>query len=220
MAHLNVVDIPLKHRRDVGPAWDGSSRCPYCLEKLKNVQEDPSAATHCPICRHEIPLTIIGVPPHALNRPQEWDYLANEVRYRLRGERIDLDWYIFAMGEHYNPDYMDAKDRYMEMVFEKEALLRLKEEFLEAEGELETLIVQYLRKRLDGESELARILLTGGKWRQWARGLSAEGAGPRLVAEFQLDYVRHLFWGVYETLYQHKKTILYLKDRLDQLDQP
>ena len=85
------------------------------------------------------------------------------------------------------------------------------------EGELETLMVQYLGKRLGRESGLARLLLSGDKWRQWARGLSAEGAGPRLVAEFQLDYVRNFFWGVFETPQEHNKTIRFLKDRFDQL---
>jgi hypothetical protein len=165
-------------------------------------------------------MTIQGILPHALNRPQEWAYLDNDLEYRLRGERQDVESYIFAMGEHYNPDYKEAKDRLMEKVFERDALLRLREEFLEAEGDLQTLMVQYLRKKRKGESGLARLLLSGEKWRQWARGLSAEGAGPRLIAEFQLDYVKHLFWGVYESLRLYEETIHYLKDRLDQLEQP
>ena len=217
MGNLYVVDTPLKFRRGAGVAWDGSSRCPYCLEKLSTLHDDPSALPPCPICRHDIPSTIRGVPPHALNRAQQWDYLYNDMGYRLMGERWDVESYIFAMGEFYKPDYMDAKDRYMEKVFERDALGRIREEILEAEGDMETLILQYLRKRAGGESGLARLILSGGKWRQWARGLSAEGAGPRLIAEFQLDYVGNLFWGVFESMRLYKDTIRYLKDRLDQL---
>ncbi len=220
MDKSNVVDIPLKFRRDYSPAWDGSSRCPYCLENLQNQPDTQSPQNLCHICRHEIPATIRGVPLHALSRPQQWDFLANEIRYLLVGQRRDVESYIFAMGEHYNPDYMEAKDLYMAKVFEKNALLGLREEFLEAEGNLETLMVQYLRNRINGESGLARLLLSGDKWRQWARGLSAEGAGPRLIAEFQLDYVSHLFWGAYESLWKHEATIFYLKGRLDHLDRP
>jgi len=220
MGSPNVVDVPLKIRRNYGPSEDGSSRCPYCLEKLNTLREDSSAGIFCPLCRHNIPLTILGMPPHALNRAQEWDYLVNDLDYLLAGERNDVDSYIFAMGEYYNPDYMEAKDRFMRKLFEKHALVRLKEEFLEAEGEMETLMAQYLRHRGGEESGLGGLLLSGAKWRQWARGLSAEGAGPRLIAEFQLDYVRHLCWGVFATLRKYEETILYLKERLDQLDQP
>lgn len=227
-------------------AWNGPARCPYCLEKLQSIKNDLSQSAKpplgpppgsapglgtskassltggsgdsCPLCRHDIPLTIRGVAPHALNRPQQWDYLDNDLEYRLKAEGRDVESYIFAMGAHYNPDYMEAKERYMEKVFERKALLRVREEMLEAEGDLTALMAGYLRKRQGGESGLALHLLAGEKWRQWACGLSAEGASPRLIAEFQLDYVQHLSWGVFESLRLHEEAIRYLKDRLDQLD--
>jgi hypothetical protein len=236
MSDLNVVDIPQKTRRPYSPWEDGSSRCPYCLEKLKNVQDGASPkgkpplgppsgpvpglgpTKTCPLCRHDIPPTLLGVPPHALNRAQQWDYHLNDMAYLLKAEHLDVESYIFAMGEFYNPDWKVAKDRFMQMLVERDSVVRLREEFLEAEGELETLIVQYLRKGSGGESGLAGLLLSGDKWRQWARGLSAEGAGPRLVAEFQLDYVRHLPWGAFESMHRQAESIRYLKERLEQLD--
>ena len=216
---LNVVGNPLKFQRGNSLVEDGSSRCPYCLEKLQTLQDDLSSAAKppCPICQHMIPRTILGVGPHAFNRAQQWDFLDNELDYLLKGKRRDVESYIFAMGEYYNPDFMEAKDHLMEMVMDRAALVRLREEFLESEEDLETLILQYLRKRRGDESGLAKLLLSGEKWRQWARGLSAEGAGPRLIVEFQLDYVKHLFWGVFESMRTYEDTIRYLKDRLDQL---
>jgi len=190
-------------------------RCPYCLEDLTDLELTPPK--HCFLCRHDIPASTWGVPLHCLNRPQQWDLLAGEMDYQWNAEHYDVLSYLDTMGEYFNPDYSDAKHRLLGMLIDKAAVLALAEEFIEAEGELDALVAGYLRKREGREPYLAFLLMKGSKWRQWAFGLSAEAAGPLLVAEYQLDYVRNLPWGAYIRPAVYGNVLKYLEERLEKL---
>jgi len=194
-------------------------RCPYCLENFSPEILKTSKESFCPLCRHKVVFTLLSAPVHRFNRRQQWDYLANELGYILEWGRRDLDIYLFSQGEFYNPDYRGAKDRFVERCYAAQAVLRLREEFLEAEGELDHLIEGYLRKEKKVDGGLGAELLKGRTWRDKAKLLSAEEAPPRRITEFQLEMLSDLDCAVFGGLEEQKRAIRYLKARLEELDQ-
>ena len=215
-----VIEKPKKDNRSWRwrPDEGGSSRCPYCLEDLKDVGAEPSPQTLCPICRHGIPVTLLGVALHCLNRPQQWDLLANELHYIWDWEYCDVSSYRDNFSGYWNPDHSENKDRLVLLLTARDAVLRLREEFLEAEGDLDPMITFYLERQHDGEGHLAADLRLGRKWRRRARALSGEGAGPREILEFQLAFVRTLHWGVFGNGDRKLRTIQWLENRLERMD--
>lgn len=224
---LGILDLPPDIREPKkstrspkrGLGEDGKSICPYCLEALSNMEAEPSLRRHCPICRHGIPITILGTAPHRLNRPQRWDLLAGEMEYIWNWEHRDIGSYREHMQEFYNPDYCDAKERLVIQLRAKMEVEKLREEFLEAEGELDALIAGYLQKNRNGGGGLAGSLLQGRKWRLRAEVLSAAGASPRPTAEFQLDYVQSLNWGAFGSWESKDAVIQSLERRLEKMNE-
>jgi len=178
-------------------APDPRPRCPYCLEFfpleiLENWKEGV-----CPLCRHPLVVTLLTTPVHLYSRAQQWMLMANEMEFIWQWGRRDLDIYLFSQGEFYNPDYMEAKDRWMELYYAKEKVLGLREVFLEAEGEFDLLIAGYLERSRPRDGGLAREILQWRPWRGRARALTREYAGGRPVTEFQLGMVKALDCAVY-----------------------
>lgn len=162
-------------------------------------------------------MTLLGTAPHCLNRPQTWDLLANEMGYLWDAEHLVLCSFREIIGMSYNKDYYDAKDHLSWALSAKASVLSLREEFLEAEGDLDVMITFYLEKKQGGGGNLAGSLRRGRKWRRRARALSGEGAGPRAIAEFQCGLVKTLNWGVFGSFEQKESTLLFLEDRLAKL---
>lgn len=195
---------------------DKRKKCPYCLFDLTDF--DPKEqGPDCPLCRHAILEHLLTTPVHEFTRVQQWDLLANEMEYIWDGEHRDVDSYLFGMGQYYNPDYTDAKDRLGGMFAEKEALLRLVEEFLEAEGELDLLMIAHLNKIGVWRGDMARRLFAGHQWRRSARRLSLSVPSERERVEFQLGLIMATPWGAFGYPGEKGKTVAALEEILRKL---
>ena len=132
-------------------------------------------------------------------------------------EHLDVDTYIFGMGSYYNPDYGEAKEKLCGMFVEKEALERLQEEFIEAEGELDLLMIGHLNKIKVWRGDMARRLFAGRQWRLSARRLSLTQFSEKEVAGFQLGFIQVCPWGAYGSPDKKEKALVYLEKMLEKL---
>ena len=215
MSDLNVLDIPLKFQNGRDRAGDISSRCPYCLEIFTAEALARQQVRTCPICLHDILPTLLGCPLHLLNRRQQWAYLLNEMKFIW-----DWEYSCFSsirrkpLGSLFEFHY--EKAAFEDLCDAFHAMQAYDGSFLNAMGDLENMALDRLWEWGQRDGLMARDLLQGRPWRERAKELSAEGALPRPVVEFQLDYVGNLPGGVFTAL-QREEIILCLKDRLDQL---
>ena len=202
-----------KHHRD------RRKRCPYCLWDLTDYdsEELKELGNLCPLCRHAILENLLSTPVYEFTRSQQWDLLANEMEYIWKAEHRDVDTYIFGMGSFYNPDYGEAKERLYGMLAEKDAVMRLEEEFIEAEGELDLLIIAYLNKLSAWRGDMAGRLFAGRKWRLSARRLSMTHFSERELAGYQLDFIQASPWAAFGSPEKKEETVVYLEKILEKL---
>ncbi len=198
---------------------DPRPRCPYCLEFFSSEILEDLKDKVCPLCRHPLVLNLITTPVHRFSRHQQWVLLDNEMEYIWQWGRRDLDIYLFSQGEFYNPDYMEAKERLMDLYYAKGAVKRLSEEFMEAEGEFDLLIVGYLEKSKHGGGGLGMELLRGRPWRQKAWALSQEFATGRQVTQYQLTMIKDLNCAVFGGWEGQGAVIRALEARMAEFDQ-
>ena len=206
---------PRRHKRH----RDSRKRCPYCLWDLTDLdpEELKKRGNLCPLCRHAILENLMSTPVYKFTRSQQWDLLANDMEYIWQAERRDFDVYIYGMGSNYNPDYGEAKDGLYGMLVEKDAVVRLEKEFIEAEGELDLLIIAYLNKLAAWRGDMARRLFAGRQWRLSARRLSITHSSRREAAGFQLDFIQACPWGAFGSPAKKEETVVYLEKILEKL---
>jgi hypothetical protein len=224
---FTVVDIPstndpppktyrTRRRRRIR---DKRKRCPYCLWDLTDYDpEDLKEKGYvCPLCRHAVLDHLLTCPVHEFTRAQQWDHLTNEMDYLWKAGHVDVDSYIEAMGEHYNPDYKDAKELLFSMLIEKDALLRLEEEFIEAQGEMDLLMIGHLNKIKIWKGNLAMRLFAGRPFRIAARRLSMTVPSERERVEFQWGYIQACPWGAFESPEEKEAVVVHLEKMLESL---
>lgn len=214
------LDIPPKTQRSRRRRrWEIRKTCPYCLTPLTDY--DPTEFKEmgyvCPLCRHPILDHLLTTPIYQMTRAQQWDLLDNEMEYIWNAEHFDVDSYLFGMGSYYNPDYGEAKERLFGMLEEKEALQRLREEFLLAEGELDLLMIAHLNKIKVWSGDMARRLFAGHRWRMTARRLSLTFPSERELAEFQLGLISATPWAVFKDPAEKEELVDLLAERLRKL---
>lgn len=178
-------------------------KCPYCLLDLTDfTPEELREFNHqCPICFHKIFDPLISTPVHSFDRFQQWDFFANELEYIWDWEywllRDYREFFNTYRHEYRTTQYSDAKDRFERLNDAKPRVLRLRDEFLEAEGELDLLIIGFLEKIPEKDGGLAWHLRRGRVWRTRAVGLSAASPSHRELLQFQFDLVKAASWAVY-----------------------
>ena len=211
--HPPKTERPMRHKRH----RDRRKRCPYCLWDLTDYdpEEIKERGNLCPLCRHPILENLLSTPVYEFTRAQQWDLLANEMEYIWKAEHCDVDSYLVWMGPFYNPDYGEAKKRLYGMLTEKDAVVRLGEEFIEAEGELDLLIIAYLNKLCAWRGDMARRLFAGRQWRLTARRLSMTDFSEKEVAEFQLGFIQACPWGAYGSPDKKEKAVVHLEKMLE-----
>lgn len=200
-------------------APDPRPRCPYCLELFPPEILEKGKDLVCPLCRHPLVIDLLTTPVHRFSRRQQWVLLENEMEFIYQWGLRDLDIYLFSQGEFFNPDYVEAKDRLMALREDRDQVNRLVEEFMEAEGELDLLIIGYLEKKSHGWSGLGREILRGRPWRQKACALSREFTIGRPVLEFQLGLIKDLNCAVFGGWEGQGKVIRALEARMAEWDQ-
>jgi hypothetical protein len=210
------------------PGEEGKSPCHYCLESLPRLEEEGSELRACPICRHKILENLLGIPVHLFNRPQQWELLANELEYIwnwnyeiIKNYRNYFNLYLHA---YRTEEYSEAKVSFENLNDSKFLVLSLREEFMEAEGELDILIAAYLEKvskrrgyeKWHNWGSLDEFLIRGRSWRERAKDLSREGAAKREITEFQLEMVRATSWGAFGSMAEKNKILSLVELRLIQ----
>jgi hypothetical protein len=208
--------LPKKHRPQRRRWREKRKTCPYCLIDLTDYdpKEFEELGYVCPLCRHPILDHLLTTPVYQFTRPQQWDLLANEMEYVWKAEHFS---YHFAMESTYNPDYGEAKERLFGMLEEKEALLRLREEFILAEGELDLLMIGHLNKLGVWRGDMARRLFLSHPWRMTARRLSITFPSERELAEFQLGLIKATLWAVFKNPAEKDELVEELEKRLERL---
>ncbi len=213
--HPPKTERPMRHKRH----RDRRKRCPYCLWDLTDYDPEDikERGNLCPLCRHAILENLLSTPVYEFTRAQQWDLLANELEYIWKAEHCDVDSYSFWEGPFYNPDYGEAKKRLYGMLAEKDAVVRLEEEFIEAEGEMDLLIIAYLNKLAAWRGDMARRLFAGRQWRLSARRLSMTVFSEKELAGFQLGFILACPWGAYGSPDKKEKAVVHLEKMLENL---
>ena len=217
----STINQPPKTERPSRPKRhrDRRKRCPYCLWDLTDYdpEELKVLGNLCPLCRHAILENLLSTPVYEFTRTQQWDLLANEMEYIWKAEHCDVEAYIFAEGSYYNPDYGEAKERLYGMLAEKDAVVKLEEEFIEAEGEMDLLMVANLNKLQVWRGDMAGRLFAGHRWRLSARRLSMSVTDEKERVEFQLGFIQTCPWGAYGSPNKKEEAVVYLGKMLEKL---
>lgn len=136
-----------------------------------------------------------------------------------KANHLNIMAYHNNPSEYWNPDYGEAKGRLLNMMIDKDEALRLRNKFMEAEGELDVLIAEYVKYKGRRQGNLGDLLIWERPWRKRALDLSREGAPARPLAEFQLEYVKSLSWGVFGYSGDKGAIMAMLEERLKKLSQ-
>lgn len=194
----SVVKIPSERPRSPGQDTNDQprARCPYCLEPFSPEMLETQLKRACPLCRHQIPPSLLGIPVHLLNRPQRWDLLANEMDYIWNWE---YELFLKVRQKEFSSftEFQYEKEDFEALCDGLHAAREQKELFLREPGDMEDLLAQFLKYREDSAWRLPQDLEGGRKWREMAQDLSAEGAGFQEITWFQIQLIRSTSWGAF-----------------------
>lgn len=143
--------------------------------------------------------------------------MACEMKTIWKDNHRDVMTYHNYQSQNWNPDFGEAKQRLINMLIDLEEVLRLRMKFMEAEGELDVLVAEYLKNKGWGRGNLGDRLILARPWRLRAMDLSREGGPVRSLAEFQLEYVKSLSWGVFGYSGDKGAIVAMLVKRLEKL---